>query len=227
MDEFEFKPITEGLGFNKTKTKSKTETDSRESLFERSALDIDVPLPAKKDSKIVVDEILSSLSEKKNFDFLNEKEVAAKPKVAATTQNQKIQTTLMEVPAAILDFLLVAALSLSAVIGLLVATEIDLMGVLTGSEDPFIYLPLFAVFASMTWSYLVATRLYMGQTVGEWVFDQKLGSDETQKQTSYGLRVAARTTITILTGFFVIPFVSLVIGKDFLGRWLKVELIKA
>lgn len=221
MDEFEFKPITEGLGFNKAKSKANSKSKAETPLFERSSLDIDVPLPAKKDSKVVVDEILNSLSERKNLDFLNEKQTS---KAAAT---EKIQTTLIEVPAAILDFLLVAAISLSAVIGLLVTTEIDLMTVLTASEDPLIYLPLILVFASMSWSYLVATRMYMGQTVGEWVFDQRVGSNEVQKHATYGLRIAARTTLTIATGFILIPLVSLIIGKDFLGRWLKVELMKA
>lgn len=83
-----------------------------------------------------------------------------------------------------------------------------------------------AHFAALTWIYLVANRLFLGCTPGEWVFDQMLGNPDHVGNADYSLRVALRSTLIIATGVFILPIISLITGKDFVGQISGIHLFK-
>lgn len=233
FDEFEFKPITDGLGFHKKKAEFKMDShldpilkDSGLDLLETDTVDpLSPPLPRKnfalENKSIVeetstskaVDEILKTLQNNKRLDFENSKEVLKKP-----AQDQYVATTVSG-QAIFLDAMLVIAGSLMCMISLLVITRVDLIGNLTNpNSSAWIYAATASIFALVTVVYMTFNRFIMGSTPGEWAFDQRIGQPQEQNKIAYGYRVAARTLLNILTGFFVLPLVSNILKKDIAGK---------
>jgi hypothetical protein len=62
--------------------------------------------------------------------------------------------------------------------------------------------------------YLLTARSFFGASLGEWAFDVQLGSDHDQKQPVYPLLVAWRTILVTVTGFVILPLLSLVFRRD-------------
>lgn len=67
------------------------------------------------------------------------------------------------------------------------------------------------------WSYLVMTRVFHGATIGEQTCSLRLGKPVQRFKSDYILRVILRTTLTMLSGVFVLPFISILIGRDIAG----------
>lgn len=235
-DDFQFKPITEGLGFNKTK-----EVQTKENQFNQApakkiarelAQEIHSPLPrpeSKKqdvsinDTNETIDEILKTLHNRKKYEII-EKQTAPKiPKSGAVIY----KASYLELTAGLLDSMLIIAAQLLCLIVLLSVTQIDLFASLTNpDQEGMIYIALAAQFASITWIYFSATRVFMGQTPGEWVFDQRLGTPEMMKSPTYGLKAIARASVVVATGFIFIPLLSWAIGRDLIGQLLGLQLVK-
>ena len=107
--------------------------------------------------------------------------------------------------------------------GLVVVVFITTMTIIANG---MIYLSLLAMVAGITWIYMVASRVFMGFTPGEWVFDQRLGLPEALGTNSYALKAVARSTMVIATGGIVFPLLSLIFNRDLLGRLIGLELVK-
>jgi len=235
-DDFQFKPLTEGLGFHK-----KTETDAAEKKSTKSTtwnpqmsadLDLTTPLPRKGYSKDplpsapspatqnTVDDILKTLSEKRNLDFSDKQKLRAKPVDA-------YRSTSVDFAASLLDSMLIVAATLFCLIVLLVVTNVDLFANLYHpDQEGLIYMSLAGLIFSVAWIYLVTNRVFLGCTPGEWVFDQRLGRPDEMGSVSYALKTIARTTVTLLTGFVVFPILSMLTNRDMLGRWMGLELVR-
>lgn len=268
-DDFQFKPLTDGLGFhNKKKTAAKISSlnshgslaqeatqaanDAFNDLLTTKTASLDMlesPLPRqesgksaslkaslsrefnsegeitptnfrKKDSKTSVDDILKTLRDRRKLTIKDEK------KSLRTPQIENWKGSSWELPAFLLDAMLWTAILLTATLGLLVATKIDLMHILTADNDRMLYVAIGTMVAGFTWIYLVATRIFMGCTPGEWVFDQRIGRPEQFGSASYQLAIAFRSLIVIATGFVIFPFLSVLLDEDILGKFTGFQLMK-
>lgn len=243
MDEFQFKPLTEGLGFHKKKDTSGSTTKGaglslnlKQAEASMGDLNLTYPLPRKTPRRetlgggtnsvpnTAVDDILKTLNEKRSVDFADAKKAKASLR---ETPVASFKSSYFDVSAGILDAMLVVAAVLACLIVLLLVTQIDLVGNLTNPGENFmIYFALLGLVASISWIYLVAHRAFLGATPGEWVFDQQLGSEADQKKAIYGLKVAARSLIVVATGFILFPALSLLFKKDLLGSVFNLSLLK-
>lgn len=255
FEEFEFKPLTDGLGFHKKKAtakatapESKADSFSRDlliknqglELIEESSVDpLRPPLPRKKvstpvpptpgsltevggDGSAAVDEILKTLQKNRRLDFEN----SAK-KITQTKTKEEFKATTWSFSAALLDGMLILASSLLCMIILLVITRVDLIGNLSNPDaQGMIYLSTLSLFAGVSFIYLTLNRIYMGYTPGEWAFDQRIGKPEELNKASFSLRVVARSFLVVMTGFFVLPLLSLIMNKDLAGSITGAKLLK-
>jgi uncharacterized RDD family membrane protein YckC len=253
FDEFEFKPLTDGLGFHKKKTQKQglvtpTELPSAKpdllkgqglELIDETSVDpLRSPLPRK--SKIAVpdltevggsptnaptavDEILKTLQKNRSFEFEKAK---AKAKISAP-QAEEFKATSWSFSAALLDSMLVIAASLLCMIILLVVTKADLIGNLSHPDsEGMIYIATLSLFAGVSFIYLLVNRLFMGQTPGEWAFDQRIGKPMELNSTVYAVQVLARSVLVIATGFIVLPLISAIFGRDIAGEITGARLYK-
>lgn len=251
MDDFEFKPLTEGLGFHNRKEKATAQnksipappTPSREATSDSavgsaSLRKLSTPLPRSSGTEstatglqpslempsTTVDEILKTLNSKK------------RPDIATSTTSNRISeapVAVQYVPASwdfsafLLDLMLVSAMTLLCLLALVVTTKVDLFAnILNPESSRLIYLSLGLLVAGLTWIYTVTSRIFLGSTPGEWVFDQRIGQPEAFGTSSYYLKIALRSTVVILTGFIVVPLLSLIFRRDIVGEMLGAELLK-
>lgn len=249
FEEFEFKPITEGLGFhnkNKAVADSAPAGDPLDEIFEKRASlemlsespgaetvpEITPALPRKPVSNYVseitpasqkVDEILKTLNERKRYDFSDAQKVSAHADPAKSTYTK----TTPGFFAATLDGMLITAAYLSCLIVLLLVTKVDLLtNILNPDDQNMVLIGLGGLFATLTWTYLTANRVFLGFTPGEWVFDQTLGRPEDVGSAEYSLKVSLRSAIVIMTGLVLLPVLSMIFRRDLIGALLGVELLK-
>jgi hypothetical protein len=236
-DDFQFKPLTEGLGFHKKNQEKSAPKTALKFQTENINVDltINTPLPRKTletsstpisptaqkpGTNSTVDDILKTLNEKRHIDLNDKKKLhePAAPVYKATTT---------DLSAALLDAMLITATTLLCLIILLVVTKVDLFGNLYNPDAyGMVYLSLASLVAGITWIYLVGHRVFLGHTPGEWVFDQRLGRPEEFGTSHYALKAIARSTIVLFTGLVVFPILSLILNRDYLGRLMKLELVR-
>ncbi len=237
QDEFEFKPLTEGLGFHK-KNQEKPTSPKTALKFQAEAmpdLSIQTPLPRKgfdsttslkkpaatPPANTTVDEILKTLNEKRSVDFSNEKSKLREPAPIV------YKNSTWDLSASLLDAMLVTAGTLLCLILLLVVTRVDLFANLYHPDGQgMVYWSLVALVATVSWIYLVGHRVFLGFTPGEWVFDQRLGKPEEFGTTDYAWKAVLRSTVVLLTGFIVFPLISFAMNRDYLGKLMGIELVK-
>ncbi len=226
FEEFEFKPLTEGLGFHKRQQKSQISPVSSMAggnleMLEDSPLNPPLPRQAKNlridndpsDSSVAVDEILKTLRSKKITSEAEQKKPMSAPKAAP-----KYLATTPSLSAMFLDGLLILAGTLLCMIVLLSITKTDVSAILFSSQaGMWIYLSTVALFAAVTFIYQVVNRVFLGATPGEWAYDQRLGHPEDMNHATYTIGAVIRSTIVIMTGFFPLPLISIAMGKDIAG----------
>jgi hypothetical protein len=244
FDEFEFKPLTEGLGFHRKteitnfeSTQEQSNSSTSTSLNKKPRIEfaltnsstnfINEPSLSDASSKgqppttsTTVDDILRTLSERKKYDFTEDLKLSQ-------PQENKMKLSHFELSAALLDGMLIIASFLTSLIVLLVITKVDLFGnLLTPDEDGMIYYSLAGLFAGLCWMYLIVNRMFLGFTPGEWVFDQRIGKVEQLGTASYSLGIVMRSTIIIATGLILLPLASMISGKDWIGKLFNVQTFK-
>lgn len=250
FEEFEFRPLTEGLGFHgkaapaarsgKSGDQSSggenpafieiNENRSAAPQADRAVADLPTlksPLPRKRqDSKEQTPpatkkvEDLLSNLQKKPYDFETTE--------SGEAEKQKVvfqSPANYDYSALVLDAMLLVAGFLTCLIVLLMVTKIDLVESFTETESSLVLGgSLASLFLFLTWIYLVVNRVFLGATPGEWVFDRRLGRTEQMGTFKFVGQVLARSTLVILTGLILIPLASLIMNKDLLGKWLGLEL---
>lgn len=252
FEEFEFKPLTEGLGFHKKKASAQKVEDLDSafevtqpgtslnhtglSLLEEEEADpLRSPLPRKAPSSPVapettptsaaVDEILKTLQKNRHLDFENKAAAKAQPQPAAKVE--EYAADYWNFSSAMLDSMLVIAASLLCMIIVLTITKADLIANLSNpDESGMIYLSTFALLASVSFIYLLVHRLFLGATPGEWAFEQRICRPEEMNSVGYSLRVLSRSLLVIATGFVVLPLLSLILKKDLAGEITGASLFK-
>lgn len=254
FEEFEFKPLTEGLGFHKKKASAQKAADLDSSfevtkpgkslnqtglsLLEEEAVDpLRPPLPRKSatptipvepetsPSSSAVDEILKTLQKNRRLDFETKAATKVQQQVAPKTEEYK--AGVWSFSSGLLDGMLVIAASLLCMIVVLMVTKADLIANLTTpDESGMIYLATFSLLASVSFIYLLVNRMFLGATPGEWAFEQRIGQPEEVTTAMYSIRVLARSILVIATGFIVLPILSLILNKDIAGEITGAHLVK-
>lgn len=247
-EEFQFKPLTKGLGFHRDKKPNfkeqpkQNESPRAETLQQFKARGLDLienqegssdllksPLPRSprreeaplSPTSAAVDEILKNMNKKK-FAFSE----ALKPAEPRPELKPKLAATGISISACFLDAMLVVAGTLLAFIVLLTVGEIDLLANLSNPLESGLYVASFLVFCSVSIIYYLVTRMFLGCSAGEWAYDQQLGRDNDQREFSYGPLIIIRTCINILTGIVLFPLLSSIMGKDLIGHWMGLELYR-
>nr|BFD60771.1 hypothetical protein CKG001_28780 [Bdellovibrio sp. CKG001]BFD64184.1 hypothetical protein BdHM001_28650 [Bdellovibrio sp. HM001]BFD68378.1 hypothetical protein HAGR004_34000 [Bdellovibrio sp. HAGR004] len=255
FEEFEFKPLTDGLGFHKKKQNNASAQDKAEAfsvspvlkdkgleLIEEASTDpLRPPLPRKKASPVPPapgsltevggDGAASSTAVDEILKTLQKNRRLdldkAPQKITGTAAREEFKKTTWSFSAALLDGMLVIAASLLCMIILLVITKVDLIGNLTNPDaQGMIYLSTFCLFAGVAFIYLTVNRIFVGCTPGEWAFDQRIGKPEELNKAAYSLKVVARSLLVIATGFVVMPILSVLFNKDFAGAITGAQLYK-
>jgi hypothetical protein len=59
--------------------------------------------------------------------------------------------------------------------------------------------------------------MFVGFTLGEWAYEQRLGLPEEMKKATYSLKVVYRQILIMFTGVILIPLFSWALGRDIGG----------
>lgn len=272
FEEFQFKPLTEGLGFHRKNQKENLKDRGLNSLdfededptksahqFRARGLDLiddekplDFKSPLSRQRKLAstedvalsptsaaVDEILKNLNHKRPREPLTKGQTSHQTQTQAKKTQAKIQSQGkfrteqvglekcgVNLFAGFLDSMLVAAGTLLGFIVLLTVTQVDLLTQLTKPQDYEIYFASFAVFFGVSIVYFLATRIFLGCTPGEWAYDQQLGSKADQSEYSYAFLIIIRTCINLFTGIVLLPLISQIANRDFVGQLIGLELYR-
>lgn len=275
FDEFEFKPLTNGLGFHKKAAVLKdqlkksgvidteiqgiptsmpksfddvisnleksplklnknpihdleiTETLPREAKKPMMAMEIETPRPIQSPfpkpeafrQPFVPATPTPNVNEAKKILKQKEMQNIGTRRGAADSPKNLLVVTSTSIPSAILDLVIVVALSLIFVIALTMVTGVDLAVVIANmGQDVMTQISAGMLFISVMQMYVIISRSFYGCTFGEWTFDVQLGSNSDQLEASYPLRVALRSFIVTVTGLFLLPFISLISGHDIAGK---------
>jgi hypothetical protein len=255
FEEFEFKPITSGLGFqNRKKSNPNSESLSFENFNEpissvksesqTTILDGKEPapkinLPFKGALRGELDLIEGQKGSEQLQPRVRESSLKKQPEVAQSkvaeilgdlkqqrrqeaqkskkTEEPLFKLSSPDFSALILDSMLVVALALSCLIILILVTEVDLVQIALTRSQELIFPSLLLILAMLSWSYLVLTRVFLGHTPGEWVFDQRLFLPGEEVRLTSRLKIIWRSTLVVATGWVLLPFLSLILGRDLAG----------
>lgn len=219
QDDFQFKPLTEGLGFHPKKqvemrVESKSEVKPEVRSEPRIKLDSPLPRPRPQEaprptapSHQAVDVLLKTLQDKNKTLNFHDKD---KSKI----QSPYVHTA-PSLAAGFLDILLVISIGLFYMMAMTVTLKMDLLRLIAdGSID--ILLVTGAIFICVGITYYLAQRMILGYTVGEWAYEQRLGLPEEFKS-GYSLRVFLRVILHLATGIIIIPLLSWALERDLAG----------
>ena len=267
FEEFEFKPLTDGLGFQKKASGLKAQT--RQTQMVERELDRKIPTPPPenffdndlKSPRVQMTDLLKALEPMPGPDSTEKSgsqlsSVLARPEVAeprkepsepapnspvfpfpepgpairnknfisdetgvrrGASDDPRFQ--LVKVPtcfrAALLDFIMVTALSLLFLVSLLLITGVSLQLILKNIQiDLTAQLSCGLLFVAVMQMYVVISRSFFGRTLGEWTFDFQLGEDSEHGKMMYPIKVAWRSLIVCLTGILTLPLLSLLFRVD-------------
>lgn len=252
MDEFEFKPLTAGLGFHK-KTDSRnnespsTKSDKIEfrnpnmnfsSQASSSTHSTMMPSPSRSQNtsnntqaKINIptiedDSILKAQSAVNEIlkNLNHKKQVESEQK---SKSKFEWKSTAPSMAAAILDAMFVAAMFLVCMICMLTITKVDLLANFSNpGENSSIFIATGALLLMVSFVYMTLFRTYMGYTPGEWAFDQRCGKEIDQASSNYVPKVVLRSLLVSLTGFIPLTIISLFLKFDLAGTLVNLPLQK-
>ncbi|MGE0631291.1 MAG: hypothetical protein AB7O96_02710 [Pseudobdellovibrionaceae bacterium] len=317
FDEFEFKPLTEGLGFHKKSINLREKIGESDILSDRLAINIpnkpvektdrksvlgsfelnlETPLPRKESKHKVatkeeinhdIDKLIESLRDERNEapssplkkpldlpkfqsipDFsVNEvsrqakipslevteptKGNSIKPldkvdfKIPAHTpfeeaaekkaplekakikREEKLVPSLPSAMGGLVDGLVVAFLTLVALIVMLMTIKVDLVANMireeTGGE---VMLSILGLIIGVAWIYSTVARTFVFATIGDWVVDQQIGTEQEKESEMFPVKVALRFVLSAVTGFILFPILSYFMKKDILGSLLGATLVE-
>ncbi len=224
-EDFEFKPLNKGLGFHKKLLDLKEEMNPTEIGISQTGI---MPTPRKNISAAtssiekptsvpLTSKIIRPGSQPLHTPLgwtpaLKNVEIIEKP------NEPQLVPAASSIPAALFDVLMVVGLGLlfSAIVFALTQLEISEIGEML-LNDLGSRIAMVVLFIAVFEIYTVTCRTFFGKTLGEWAFDCRLGSIVEQENLFYPVQVAWRSLLIAITGFVVLPFLSLILGKDVPG----------
>jgi hypothetical protein len=253
FEEFEFRPINEGLGFHKKqRTSAPVEPTAPASTRQTPNFNISssaagasagsgtfaAPLPrysnpastTKSSFNIptIEDDSIAKAQTAVNEILRN---LNQKRQLDFATETQRMQEEMRKsrpyIFAATLDGMLILAGFLMSMIIMLSVTHVDLFLNLTHPETSgLIYLATGLLFIAVTFVYMVVNRAFLGYTPGEWAFDQRCGKPADMDSLTYIPRIALRSLIVIATGFITTQVLSFLFNKDIAGKLSGITLFR-
>jgi hypothetical protein len=175
---------------------------------------------------------IPTYNEGKIGDFVGEEKPAPAETIgtrrgAADSPQRNLLPAAVSFSSAVLDGIIVFALSLVFLVALLMITKVDLNQVVKSlNQDLMTQISLGVLFVAVMQMYAIISRSFFGRTLGEWTFDMQLGRDEEQNSETYPLKVALRSLITTVTGLVLLPLISSLTGEDLAGRLSGVRLFR-
>jgi hypothetical protein len=146
---------------------------------------------------------------------------------ASNSPGPQLEPATVSLQAAILDAVVVTAVTLLFLVSLVLITKIEIFSVFASAKtDITTQLSLILLFLAVMQMYVVVARSFYGRTLGEWTFDYQLGRDEEHSRTMYPILVTLRSLLIILTGLITLPVLSWMTGKDLAGRVTGVALFQ-
>ncbi len=248
FEEFEFRPINEGLGFhrkqkansliaNSTNQPSKDlqSTQKNSSPLFQSEIIFQSPLPRPETRSrpsfqvpTIEDDSIAKAQTAVNeiLKTLNHKRqidfVNDTAKQKTEYKNSKPQLF-----ASVLDGMLVASAFLLSLIIMLSITKVDLFLNLSHPQtSQMIYVATLALFLSIYFIYMVVNRAFLGFTPGEWAFDQVCGRKGQDDELTFIPKLVFRTVLVAMTGFIILPFLSFLFNKDMAGEISGISLFQ-
>lgn len=166
-----------------------------------------------------------------NIDFripkkeLNERQ--ATQRGASDAMIREWKPVSFNIAAALLDATMTLALSMIFLVGLISATNVDVLSVMLSAQtDMPAQLSLLILYLAMSQMYLIVSRSFAGASIGEWTFDIQLGQPADIPKATYPIRVLIRSFVTLLTGVVLLPLLSLILRKDLAGKIAGVRLYR-
>lgn len=254
IDDFEFKPITEGLGFHKKPIANKTSVTGTgaksfmsEKVFEKAPTSNQPsnqtrkPVNSHKKSGMIFEPTLSG----DITDSLGSAVISPKPQSSLVTEpaTPRIQKNRVEqvhvtpassnrtanviLPAIIFDAFVVLGLSCLFSFVVLVVAQLDPLVILRMSvSDPMTTIAVGVLVFSVQQLYTIISRSFFGGTMGEWAFEAELGTQDQQASAFYPLQVLLRSLLISLTGYITLPIASLILRNDIAGQITGLKLYR-
>ncbi len=259
QEDFEFKPLTEGLGFQKKIIELRDDLQSLDSMESFSSMPTQTGILPKSKPQMntsaatpsfslqrptINPQMTNSQMPQRQGPIQNQRPqtgatnvgpawkpalqgatILEKSKVATTQTVGRLQPASSNWPAALFDSAMIAGMTLlfSAVVFALTKVEVSSL-LETLATDFGVQMASLAIVFAVFEIYTVTCRTFFAKTLGEWVFDSRLGNYEDQAKLSYPFRVAFRTFLITITGFVVLPALSSAFGKDLAGSLSGVKL---
>lgn len=212
-DDFEFKPLTDGLGFHKKIIDLKENPEKYEATLNQR--------PAQSRTQKMAQPLWNPAL--KSQDIFEKKipqtQKFQKPVVVAGANiDSHLEPVATGWPAAIFDSTMVLGLVLIFSAVIFAVTRIDfgqLMEML--QTEGTAQVGALVLLVSVYEIYTVTCRTFFGKTLGESVFEYRLGTPAAQQKVFYPIQVAWRSFAIALTGFIVLPILSTILNQDLAG----------
>lgn len=214
-DDFQFKPLTEGLGFHPKKQNeptAKVSTPVFETKVKASLLETPLPRPKptpKSPTQTIqqqtVDGLLKTLQDKNKNLKIEDKTKTLSPYIHTSPS----------LSAGLLDWLLIVSIGLFYMMLVTMTLKMDLIKLIS-QGGAGVLLSTAGLFLTVGFIYYVAQRIFIGYTIGEWAYEQRLGLPEEYKN-GYSIRVFSRQLIIMLTGIILLPLLSWIVQRDLAG----------
>ena len=128
---------------------------------------------------------------------------------------------------AILDSMVVLGISTIFLVCILAITHVNIVGLLTNANtDVSTQFHLAFLFLAVLQMYMLTSRSFFGASLGDWAFDLQIGRDDQRSRPTYPIQVAWRSLFMTLTGFIVVPLLSLVLKRDLAKPVTGLELLR-
>ncbi|MCC6277083.1 MAG: hypothetical protein IT289_04110 [Oligoflexia bacterium] len=226
-EDFEFKPITDGLGFHKKSLELRDDQIGEASLPLKTGI-----LPQKNPNIAPRPEITKTKAApatgkwKPSLGHLQMTETPTPVKSTAPVQGE-LKPLTTNWAASLFDAAMVVGLTLifSTVVFAMTAIEFEELIQLL-SEESGARIATAVLLISVLEIYAVACRSFFGKSLGEFECDSRLGAPHQAQSMMYPLMVAWRTLIVALTGFVTLPILSSLTGTDIPGKISGVSLYR-
>lgn len=232
---FEFKPLTEGLGFHKKPIDLKDDPSSFSTtgILPRAKAKLNSFMPQQQISPIPQPRPKIETPAQPRKPFHPEVNNGWAPAIKSQTEFVNPQNARSQRIAAfswssgIFDSTMVGGITLVFLGALVVTTGLavdKIVEMVLGESGARIAVMLLIFCVAEIYS--VVCRSFFGRTLGEWAFGFRLGSKKDQQSALYPIQVVWRVFLVIATGLIVLPALSTIFGRDLIGRLTGVSLIE-
>jgi hypothetical protein len=126
--------------------------------------------------------------------------------------------------AALIDALILFAVACAFLFSFSLLVKVRILEASQILDGAFFQVGLAAVL-SLVGTYMIMLRVFLGFSIGEWACGLRLGSLKQRLNKFYSLKVLARMILIFATGFFLMPVLSLIFGRDLPGLIVRLPLV--